>query len=359
MTAAVLPCPLSTVNERTTSMKSLRSRAAIAVLVAPTVFAAGATSAFGATSRGRDARPVITDVRTVATFDFAAGGQPESVTVNPDGSMTISLLGFLSGQPPRLLRISPSGQRTVLATGLAGEAIGGNVRGHDGAIYYNVLSTDPSRSGIWRLLPGGSPERIGALPAGAFLNGLTITADGRTLYSTDSLAGTIWTVPTTGGPVKAWLVDPALAPAQSGPGHFGANGVEFHDGAVWVSNTDRGTLLRVPVTATDAPGPIEVVAGDLAGVDDFEFLSDCSDVAFVALNGPNEIAVVYPDGRSKIVLTVADGLDSPTDTAVRGTRIFITDSGNTAPHDAKLQSGTIDIAALLADTGTPDRLQAG
>jgi hypothetical protein len=321
--------------KRTITVKKFRARAAIAVLIAPTVVAAGATSAFGATSRAGDARPVITDVRTVARFDFAAGGQPESVTVNPDGSLTVSLLGILTGQPPQLVRISPSGRRTVLVTGLAGDAIGGNVRGHNGTIYYNVLSADPSRSGIWRLLPGGSPERIGALPAGQFLNGLTMTADGRTLYATDSLAGTIWTVPTAGGPVSAWLVDPALAPTQSAPGHFGANGVESHDGAVWVSNTDRGTLLN------------------LAGVDDFEFPSACSDVAFVALNGQNEIAVVYPNGRTKIALTAADGLDSPTDTAIRGTRIFITDSGNSTPHDAKLQSGKIDIAALLTGADTP------
>ncbi len=156
-----------------------------------------------------------------------------------------------------------------------------------------MLSADPSRSGIWRLLPGG-------------------------------------------------------APARSGPGHFGANGVEFHDGAVWVSDTDRGTLLRVPVTAAGAPGPVEVIAGGLAGVDDFEFPSACSDVAIVALNGQDEMAVVYPDGRTKIALTAADGLDSPTDTAIRGTRIFITDGGDAAPHDAKVQSGRIDIAALLA-----------
>jgi sugar lactone lactonase YvrE len=339
--------------KRTITVKKFTARAAIAVLIAPTVVAAGATSAFGVTNEGRIAGVAITDVRTVATFDYAAGGQPESVTLNPEGSMTVSLLGFLNGQPPQLLRISSSGRRAVLVTGGPGEAIGGNVRGRDGTIYYNMLSADPSRSGIWRLAPGGTPERIGALPAGQFLNGLTMDAGSRTLYAADSLTGTIWTVPTSGGPVTAWLVSPALAPAQPGPGHFGANGVEFHDGAVWVSNTDRETLLRVPVTATGAPGPVKVIAGNLAGIDDFKFLSDCSDVAFVALNGQDEVAVVYPDGRSKVVLTAADGLDSPTDTAVRGTRIFITDSGNAAPHDAKLQSGKIDIAALLADADTP------
>ena len=61
--------------------------------------------------------------------------------------------------------------------------------------------------------------------------------------------------------MKAWLVSPALAPLEPGPGHFGVNGVTYHNGAVWASNTDRQTLLRIPVTATGAPGPVQVVAG--------------------------------------------------------------------------------------------------
>lgn len=318
---------------------------AVALLAAPAVAAFGAPAALGA-GGGVDG-PVVTHVRTVASFDFAAGGQPENVTVDPDGSLTVSLLGFLTGRPPQLVRISASGRSTVLVTGRSGEAIGGNARGGDGTIYYNLLSPDPSRSGVWRLPPGGAPERIGALPASAFPNGLTLDAAGRTLYSADSLAGEIYAVPTSGGAVTTWLADPALAPAQSGPGHFGVNGVTYHGGAVWASNTDRQTLLRIPVTTSGAPGPLKVVAGGLPGIDDFKFLSDCSDVAFAALNGVNEVAAVFPDGTSKVVLTAADGLDSPTDTAIRADRIYVTDGADAAPHDAKLQSGTIDLTALF------------
>ncbi len=106
-------------------------------------------------------------------FDYAAGQQPENVTVNPDRSLTVSMLGFLNRQPPELLRVSASGQQAVLVTGQPGEAIGGNARGRDGSVYYNMLSPDPARSGIWRLPPGGAPRRIAAIPGG-FLNGLTI-----------------------------------------------------------------------------------------------------------------------------------------------------------------------------------------
>jgi sugar lactone lactonase YvrE len=207
-------------------------------------------------------------------------------------------------------------------------------------------SADPARNGIWRLPPGGGPELIAATP-GAFLNGLTIDPATQTLYACDSSAGTIWSAPASGGTATQWLASPALAPAQSGPGHLGANGVTFHRDAVWADNTDEGTLLRIPVTSTGAPGPVQVVASGLPGADDFNFLSARSDIAFVPLNGQDEVVVVYPDGRSQVVLTAADGLASPSDTFIHGTRLYIADSGRLTPHDSKIQEARINISALL------------
>lgn len=61
---------------------------------------------------------------------------------------------------------------------------------------------------------------------------------------------------------------------------------------------------------------------------------------------PTKIAVIHPDGTTETVLTASDGLDSPTSTAVLGNRLYITNAGITEPHDAKVQRGTIDPAAL-------------
>jgi hypothetical protein len=69
----------------------------------------------------------------------------------------------------------------------------------------------------------------------------------------------------------------------------------------------------------------------------------------VALNSANEVAAVFPDGRTKIAATVTDGLDSPTDTAVRGSQIYITDGGDNPPHNAQLQTGKINFAALFGN----------
>ncbi|WP_431967920.1 hypothetical protein [Actinacidiphila sp. bgisy160] len=70
---------------------------------------------------------------------------------------------------------------------------------------------------------------------------------------------------------------------------------------MWGANFSAGTLLRVPVTRSGAP------------------LSDRSDVVPAAVNAANHIQVVHPHGTRTTVLTAADGLTSPTATALRGT----------------------------------------
>jgi hypothetical protein len=135
---------------------------------------------------------------------------------------------------------------------------------------------------------------------------------------------------------------------------IGANGLRFHNGALWASNFNKGTLLRIPVTRTGTPGPIRQVTGGLPNIDDLSFLTPWSDVVFVAQNGsssrngPDRVVVVYPNGTTKAVLTSADGLASPSATAIRGDRLYITNGGVPEPHNAKLQTGKINFAALLA-----------
>jgi hypothetical protein len=55
--------------------------------------------------------------------------------------------------------------------------------------------------------------------------------------------GTIWSVPTHGGTPTAWSTAPKPAPA----GFLGAHGLTVHDGVVWATNLDKGTILRIPI----------------------------------------------------------------------------------------------------------------
>jgi hypothetical protein len=55
-------------------------------------------------------------VKTEATFDYATGEATENITINPDGSKTVSMLGGKAGKRPELVRVSPSGHRDTKAT---------------------------------------------------------------------------------------------------------------------------------------------------------------------------------------------------------------------------------------------------
>src|SRR3954453_16955381 len=237
---------------------------ALAVTAAAAVLASAPSVSASTWTGHSSSGSVVTDGRTAATFDFAAGEVPENITANPDGSVTLSLLGSCAvcqrTHGPELMRISASGERTVLATGQVGEAISGNTRGDDGTVYYSVFAPgNAARNGVYTVLPDGTSQRIAALPAGSGPNGLAIDPAGRTLYIADSFQATIWSVPVSGGSVTAWLTDAALAPVVTEALPIGANGLRSHNGALWVSNFNKGTLLRVPVTSTGTPGPIRQV----------------------------------------------------------------------------------------------------
>ncbi|WP_406213783.1 SMP-30/gluconolactonase/LRE family protein [Streptomyces canus] len=337
----------------------LKRNVGIALAVTATAAVLASAPSASAWTGGSYSGSIVTDVRTAARFDFAAGEIPENITANPDGSVTLSMLGSCAvcqrTHGPELMRISASGERTVLVTGQVGEAISGNARGSDGTVYYALWAPgNADRNGVYKLLADGTPQRVAALPADSGPNGLAVDAAGRTLYIADSLKGTIWSVPVSGGSATPWLTDAALAPIPTEALPIGANGLRFHNGALWISNFNKGTLLRVPITPVGAPGTVRQVAGGLPNIDDLSFLTPYSDVVFAAQNGsssnngPDRVVVIYPNGTYKPVLTGTDGLASPSATAVRGDRLYITDGGVPDPHDPKLQTARINLPALLA-----------
>ncbi len=195
----------------------------------------------------------------------------------------------------------------------------GIVRVDNGSFFVNYNAG--SLTGVWRVGPhGGTPVEVVALPDVKAPNGLALDRDTGTLYVTDSTSGTVWRVSPRTRTASLWAQDPALVP-PAGSG-FGANGIKVHDGAVWVSNTGAGTLLRIPIGRHGAAGAVTTAAQGLTGIDDFTFIGN-SDTVLAALNGVNEVAVVHPDGTHQIVLTAADGLTSPTSIAVRGSTVYV------------------------------------
>jgi DNA-binding beta-propeller fold protein YncE len=160
-----------------------------------------------------------------------------------------------------------------------------------------------------------------ATPDVKVLNGLAADWAQNALYATDSNADTVWKISFKTGTASLWAQGAYLEPS-TGQGPIGANGIKVHDGAVWVSNTSQGTLLRIAIGAHGTAGAVTTVAEDLPAIDDFAFTGDGSTV-IAALDHTDEVAIVYPDGSHHIVLTAADGLSDPTSIAVRRSAVYV------------------------------------
>jgi sugar lactone lactonase YvrE len=313
-----------------------KKRLSLSAAAASALVAAVATALSPAPASAASA-PVRT-ARIVAHFDLAQGQTPENIAPAPGGHAYVTF-----ARARQIAEVSPGGAVRVLATlpapadgGVRTPALGfpltvGITRAHDGTLYFLYATGTADLTGVWRMRPGGRPERIAALPADGLPNGLALDARTRTLYVADSVHGTIWRVPTAGGTATAWSTDPALAPS----GFLGANGLKIHQGAVWVSNLDRGTVLRIPVLRGGRAGTAQIRADGMPGIDGFAFTGR-GDQFLAALDQSNEVALVRGDGSRSTVLDAADGLQNPTSIALRGHTAYVLSAAWSTAEDPNL-----------------------
>lgn len=273
--------------------------------------------------------------RVVAFFSFAAGQTPEQIAFTPGGGFDISF-----AEASQVAYVSPGGQTTILArlpqTGdcpVFDLPITVGLARVPGGI--NVVNCDGNNStGIWRAARGQAPRQIARLPADSCPN--DVAEAGGWLYVPDSALGVVWRIPAAGGPAQVWASGPALTPTSltAGPG---ANGVFAEGGAIWVDNTDRGTLLRIPVEPGGQAGPIITVASGLSsqGLDNFIVLPD--GVALVPEYVADQVVEIR-HGQVTTLLTASDGLNNPVDVKVEDGTMFIANSAYISAEDPDLEA---------------------
>ncbi|MFI1035238.1 SMP-30/gluconolactonase/LRE family protein [Streptomyces sp. NPDC020951] len=304
-----------------------------------TLAAAAALLTFATTATA--ATEPLSGPHIAAHFSLAASQQPENITVDRTGS---AYLTFSFAR--QIVRIAPGGHAHVLATlpapakastpNLGKAFIGGIARADDGTLYVTYATGTADLTGVWAVRPGGRPHRIAALPADGLPNGLALDERTQKLYVTDSVHGVIYRLPAQGGEATVWARGEALEPST----FAGANGLKLHNGAVWATNLDKGTVLRIPITARGTAGRIQVHATGMPSIDDFAFTGRGD--TLLAARDDNQVDLVRPDGTHTAVLTAADGLQTPTSVAVHDHTVYVPSAAYLTNEDPNLLVAHLD-----------------
>jgi hypothetical protein len=283
-----------------------------------------------ATDSGDEASAAITTA-TLASFDPTKGELPEAISFR-DGAAYVSLVA--TGQIAKITY--PSSARSLYAQlpvqpsnytlGSAFDAAGN--------LFVAVAATNPAdplgmaAAGVYRVaaLPdGGTTVSLWASSDAGFKfpNGLSFDAAG-SLYVTDAAEGAVYKLPSAGalGTATPWKMDPALrgdldaCPAQVRPFAVGANGIVAEASAIWVANTDNGTLLKIAVDASGAAGALTTVVQDCAkleGIDGMHLDPRDPDAFVAANNTAPSIVSIRRTGQITTLLSGKPPFHSPAD----------------------------------------------
>lgn len=227
---------------------------------------------------------------------FPANTFLENLAVAADGTLFVT-----SHEAGQILQVSPAGAQSIL-TSTDGKVTGIALAPDGGLI---VTGWDAAgQSVILHVSLDGSIEQLAALPEAMFLNGMTpLTAE--QYVTADSYKGCIWQFDWATRQVSTWLEHPLLARSSPDNPFPAANGIKRFGDTLYVSNTEKMLLLKIPITADNQPGE-PVVFITPTNIDDFAFDTDGN--LYAATHIYNSVLRISPTGATTTIAQAEQGV---------------------------------------------------
>jgi sugar lactone lactonase YvrE len=197
------------------------------------------------------------------------GVSPRGVAVDKVGNVYVSVGEVRATfEYIQIRKFTPAGEQ-LFSVEIGQGTIGGLAVSANGDLY--VAMAAGLDRGVWRMDREGNIDLLAGSNQIFFANGLAFDERG-TLYVTESVSltiftpqgkpagpGSIWRIP-RGGEAKLWMRDELLrgTGALGQPVWIGANGIAYYHGNLYVTNTEKGTVMRIPVQKDGSAGVPEV-----------------------------------------------------------------------------------------------------
>ena len=312
---------------------------------------------------GADPIPTAKAVVTIKDYNFfTTGDNPVGVAVDPRGNLKVGLLGLPIPGPraaTQVQTITPDGEtstftglplaldlapcrserpgRDMVAPGVMQEPtpfMTGIVYHRNGDLYAGLPNCDPNTHGIWKIAPNGTAQVFAKLPISQLPKGLAFTNGSFPLYVTDlhdftrsreqcrAAMGTsnacslrIWRIDENGN-VMVWLESTMFYGSPDSPllHPHGVNGIVVDPTGqnVYVTNTDHGSVIRIPVNRDGSAGQPKAIFEDenYWGMDGITFGPDGN--LYIVIVRTDQLVALHPDGTGFKVLLQGHPLDGPT-----------------------------------------------
>ncbi|CAM6120992.1 unnamed protein product [Calypogeia fissa] len=181
---------------------------------------------------------------------------------------------------------------------------------------FSNFTTRPRSCSIWQVdmrsypLYGATVTKVTDTPDAIALNGVTtLSRQNSTILIADCVLGAVWIMNVKTGNYSIAIQVPAMDAVSTEPLPIGINGIKVWGGYLYFTNSDHGTMCRVPISTSGmATGAVEVLATGLTP-DDFDL--DGKHRPWIAQLDANVVSVLLKNGTvvnaagAKDQLTVA------------------------------------------------------